>query len=793
MLRFFGIVLLAVSALSNSTPQPASELKKEIDQKVVEGELEQSIAAIEKLRLADPQLFVSSEYDYLLARLHEKGGNLAAAVVNYEAVASRDSPLRPYSLKRLSQISRSTGNLMLERLYLGRLRIRDSKNPIAKAAWVRLAVLNYEQANYGETLGLLTMDSVYATDPGAKPSSMIARELRALIGEAHLHAGDVEKARAIFVELIDSIPNASQPDDIAVTSAKHLDVLDGGQSGKKVPTIDPADHSKRASIFQFNREFIDAKLHYEAIIANDPSGALSPESAFQIGRGLAQQANYLDALKWFERVLEQYPQSSFAKEALLQAASAYGRVGRPKEATTRYQLFIDRYPTDEKLDRAYLNIVDIMRDQGEDTDALRACEKVREIFKGKLPEAIAAFTEARIYFAREDWGNALERLERMASFSELGGTAVPGGTSRAETSFLKAFALQKLKRFPQAAEAYISVADGRAEYYGSRATEKLREMGRAEESRSFIDQLIGQNSAALSSGDLETRSHAAKVILRLSDNKDLRDRAISVLHANTHHTQPGSYKAVPSVAGVREMKIPPASEKLTSLSLFDEAAIEIEFAYPDLSKAGSEKEILDIYKKGDRADLLIAFSEPGLRQIPADKPIESMSRDELEMLYPAPFASDLLNAVKGRDVDPRLILAIMRQESRFQPNAKSNAAARGLMQFISTTSNKVASDLDRQGFRQDDLYEPPTAILFGAEYLSTLFKAFPNQPEAVVASYNGGDDNMKRWLNRSRSNDPDRYVTEIVYAQSKDYVQKVMSAYRVYKYLYDEQLRASLP
>ena len=60
---------------------------------------------------------------------------------------------------------------------------------------------------------------------------------------------------------------------------------------------------------------------------------------------------------------------------------------------------------------------------------------------------------------------------------------------------------------------------------------------------------------------------------------------------------------------------------------------------------------------------------------------------------------------------------------------------------------------------------------------------------AVVASYNGGDDNMKRWFARARSNQPERYVPEIVYAQSKDYVYKVMASYRMYQLLYDEQLQ----
>jgi soluble lytic murein transglycosylase len=132
----------------------------------------------------------------------------------------------------------------------------------------------------------------------------------------------------------------------------------------------------------------------------------------------------------------------------------------------------------------------------------------------------------------------------------------------------------------------------------------------------------------------------------------------------------------------------------------------------------------------------------------------------------------------------------MRQESRFRAEVKSAAAARGLMQFISTTSEKIASELGRADFKQDELYHPPTAILFGSQYIANLFRQFPNQPQAVSASYNGGEDNVARWLARSKSDNPDRYVPEIVFSQSKDYVYRVMANYRVYQTLYDERLRA---
>ncbi|HTH51054.1 MAG TPA: hypothetical protein VL501_03925, partial [Pyrinomonadaceae bacterium] len=65
----------------------------------------------------------------------------------------------------------------------------------------------------------------------------------------------------------------------------------------------------------------------------------------------------------------------------------------------------------------------------------------------------------------------------------------------------------------------------------------------------------------------------------------------------------------------------------------------------------------------------------------------------------------------------------------------------------------------------------------------------PGQTEAVVGSYNGGEGNVRRWIASAKSNEPERYVPEFVYGQTKDYVQRVMANYRIYRQLYDERLR----
>ncbi len=157
--------------------------------------------------------------------------------------------------------------------------------------------------------------------------------------------------------------------------------------------------------------------------------------------------------------------------------------------------------------------------------------------------------------------------------------------------------------------------------------------------------------------------------------------------------------------------------------------------------------------------------------------------------YPAPFREVLLKAVKGRDIDPRFVLAIMRQESSYNPRARSQAGARGLLQLTIDAATKYGAGAGLPHVTEDELYRPEVNIPVGVEYLAELFRLFPNLPEAVAAAYNGGEDNVARWVRRATQKDPGVFSAEVGFSESKDYVFKVMGYYRAYKQLYTADLR----
>jgi soluble lytic murein transglycosylase len=156
--------------------------------------------------------------------------------------------------------------------------------------------------------------------------------------------------------------------------------------------------------------------------------------------------------------------------------------------------------------------------------------------------------------------------------------------------------------------------------------------------------------------------------------------------------------------------------------------------------------------------------------------------------YPAPFRQAILSAAKARKLDPRFILALIKQESVFKPLAKSPAGARGLLQLTMDAAEKYGPGAGLNSLRESQLYQPETSITVGAEYIEHLTKLFPQMLEPVAASYNGGEDNVARWLARAKQKDPGVFTSEVGFDETKGYVQKVMSNYRVYRKLYTAEL-----
>ena len=724
--------------------------------------------------------------DYLLGRNAERTGDLAGAAARYQAIAASDSKLKEYALWHLAKIARSTGDLILERERLRQLTATAPSNLLLEAATLRL------------TDSFLESGDFQGAANSAKPLTLsknvrIARKGAALMGSAYVRAGKLAEARDVFTKLLMQMPDASRPDDFALEAVRQLDQFDKGSAA----TLSEAERLLRGSVYQFNRDFTDARLHYQALIDQYPQSTTVPNAMFQIARGLYLEGKYEDAVKLFQKVFDVYPQSSSARDALGYVASTYGRMKRTDDAVTAYKLFIDRFPDAPNPERSYLNIIDLLHEAGRYPEALNWVQQTRARFRNDIGGALALFAQLRIHMAQGSWSTVVRDADELLKLSDLGGTRVAGGTTTAEVNFLRAYALEQLGRIEEAVAAYLSIPDGRNEYYGNRATQRLLALAGSEKSRALVrmrlNSLLNESKVTSAAGQFEQARVAAQSSLRLTSDPQLRADALK--YAQTAYNALATYR-LPQFNKISLIKQPPDSgtlaDELLLLGLYDEALPELLAARAPNKTSSAKDEDYTIAVLSLRAGIpngAVRFGEQVWKSMPPDYVVDLAPHELVELLYPVPFRESFLQHAATRNVDPRFVLAIARQESRFQPDAKSVAAARGMMQFIASTASEIAMQLNVRDFDQDDLYNPDTAILFGSQYLGNLFQQFPNQPQAVAGAYNGGADNLARWIARSRTGEADRYVPEIGFSQTKDYVYRVMANFWTYQRLYDAQLQ----
>lgn len=155
-----------------------------------------------------------------------------------------------------------------------------------------------------------------------------------------------------------------------------------------------------------------------------------------------------------------------------------------------------------------------------------------------------------------------------------------------------------------------------------------------------------------------------------------------------------------------------------------------------------------------------------------------------QLLFPLPYPELITTAAARHGIDPFLLAAIIREESRFDPQALSAAAARGLTQMTQPTARRLAPAIGRQEITADDLYRPEISIPLGAAYLAELTDFFRGVDHAVVAAYNAGEDQARLWQSHCFSREPAEYLSKIGFRQTRRYVQKVLTSRDHYRELY---------
>ena len=173
-----------------------------------------------------------------------------------------------------------------------------------------------------------------------------------------------------------------------------------------------------------------------------------------------------------------------------------------------------------------------------------------------------------------------------------------------------------------------------------------------------------------------------------------------------------------------------------------------------------------------------------------DKKEVLFNRELLEILYPKPYYEVLSKALKKESIDPIILLSLIRQESVFNPRAKSRVGATGLMQLMPTTARRF-----RRSVRDRHLVNPKINIELGTKYFKNLVKRYDGNLVYVLSAYNAGESRVERWKNLYFDTDTTilKNIESIPFLETRNYVKLIFRNIFFYKLLIErnEQLADS--
>lgn len=151
-----------------------------------------------------------------------------------------------------------------------------------------------------------------------------------------------------------------------------------------------------------------------------------------------------------------------------------------------------------------------------------------------------------------------------------------------------------------------------------------------------------------------------------------------------------------------------------------------------------------------------------------------------QVTHPLEYEAEIRASATEFGVEPSLVAAVIKAESRFDPEATSSRGAYGLMQLLPETARYVS---ERTGI-SGDFRDPETNIRIGTRYLSYLQSRYEGDQRLALAAYNSGEGRVDRWLSRGDFD----VSRDIPFAETHDYVRNVTESQKVYEDLYGENL-----
>ena len=564
--------------------------------------------------------------------------------------------------------------------------------------------------------------------------------------------------------------------------------------------------------------------------------------------------NYSEAEKNYRKIAFEFPSSSLRKKSMIELAELYFEQGKYPEATALYKelLNIEKSEWEKSKYENALGEIQIKQNNIEVAFEIykriwytypqsTSSVKIHEIARSRgmkfLPTQDERLSRANKLFELESWSNAYDEflmlpssadtelkkavcLYRMGRYEEaLGILNLLNGP---EPQFWKGKANERIGRFKQARESYLSVHE---QYPNTEfAAKGLYTAGKLEaRNLRFANAESYYRILITSYPDFEDTPDAAWNLGWIYYVRGQYPQALDIFSSYSYPADSFNSQSFPYWKAKTLEKLGRTSD---SINIYQSIAYSPKFTYHSFLSRAKIKHTPKVYitttseiafsqnLKKQKADLLIDLGLYDLATIEIEELEKESSTDDeaivvstmynsigdtyksvallekidnqagLTYKFPRPHSEQVYKYSNKYGLDVLLVYSLIREESRFNKYAVSSSNARGLMQLIRGTASDSARAVGLHQYNFDMLFDPEVNVELGSFYLRKVLDRYNGEIPLGLASYNAGPARVSEWVDEIGYSNFDEFIEKIPFTETRNYVKRILRSYGAYNALY---------
>jgi soluble lytic murein transglycosylase len=448
-----------------------------------------------------------------------------------------------------------------------------------------------------------------------------------------------------------------------------------------------------------------------------------------------------------------FPASPLRSEVMMLLAGLYKKQGRVNDAVATWKEVAEQYANSALAPVAMFDWASLLWNKDHDEEARSVFERLTQQYPRHEKSAQSWYAIGRIWQERQDDARASAAYDRLATLFSGSQLAREGRWRQGWMAYRRGDFQQAVQLFSALARSASTSAEGEsALYWQARSQER--------------------------GGETEQASQQYHNLLRRYPDGYYAVLVEKRLNITPSPLQPGEERTGPP---------PPFSPRLDGHYRRSQELVAL--GLPALARRELEAVKEGVPRDTEGSLFLLAEYNRMDGYAAALRLAQELSKNShggwLRYLYPQAYWSTINTHARQKGLDPYLVLALIRQESLFDPEAVSPAQAYGLMQLLPTTAARVAQTAS---VPLQSLTDPEFNIRTGSSYLRQLFEQFDGNAAMAVAAYNAGENAVEKWRARYAGLELDEFVESISYRETRNYVKLVLRNYRMYQRLYNPDL-----